>query len=167
MTTEHSLPAASAIRRFAALIYDGLIILAIEMLAAGLVIAILEACVAAGALSYGSYQDASDLLGTHPIWSYVYTAYLGLVWIGFFIYFWTKAGQTVGMRAWKLRVQNHDGRLITPFQAFVRVGTSLFGLSNILAFFDPKKRGLHDMVAKTEVVVLPKVYENPLRTVYR
>jgi len=31
-----------------------------------------------------------------------------------------------------------------------------FGLANIMALVDPKKRGLHDLVAKTQVVVLPK-----------
>jgi uncharacterized RDD family membrane protein YckC len=108
-------------------------------------------------MNYGYYQDASDLLSSHPIWSYVYSAYLGAVWAGFFIYFWTKAGQTVGMRSWQLRVQNSDGSLMTPYQALVRIGTSGFGLANLWAPIDAKKRGFHDIMAKTEVVVLPKV----------
>lgn len=143
-------------RRLSALLYDGLVILAVEMMAGGLIVAILEALVAAGLMSYGPYQDVSELLGRHPVWSYVYTAYLGTVWIGFFVYFWTRGGQTLGMRAWRLRVQNSDGSLITPAQAVIRVGTSAFGLANFLVPFDSKKQGLHDMLAKTEVVVLPK-----------
>lgn len=150
-------PPASLFRRLAALMYDGLIILAIEMLAGGLVVAILEALVAGGLMTYGPYQDVSDLLAQHPIWSYVYTAYLGIVWIGFFVFFWTKAGQTLGMRAWKLRVQNLDGGLISKKQALVRVGTSCFGLANLLVPFNSKKRGFHDLWAKTEVVVLSKI----------
>lgn len=156
MTTKQTLPPAGLSRRLAALLYDGLIIIAIEMLAAGLVVAILEALVAAGVMTYGSYQDAGDLLGTHPIWSYVYTAYLGSLWIGFFAYFWTKAGQTVGMKAWKLHLQNRDGSLISLSQALIRVGTSGFGIANLWVPFDRKKRGLHDILAKSEVVVLPK-----------
>lgn len=156
MTTQHTYQPASLMRRLAALLYDGLIILAIEMLAGGLIVAILEALVAAGIMNYGSYQDVSDLLARHPLWSYVYTAYLGSVWIGFFVYFWTKAGQTLGMRAWKLRIQNADGRLITTKQALVRVGTSCFGLANLFVPFNSKKRGFHDIWAKTDVVVLPK-----------
>ncbi|MFC1237180.1 RDD family protein [Vibrio sp. F74] len=158
MTTKQSLPPAGVIRRLAALLYDGIIVLAIEMFAAGLIIAILEACVALGVMTYGSYQDPGELLGSHPIWSHVFTLYLGVIWIGFFVYFWTKAGQTVGMRTWKLRVQNPDGSLISRTQALIRIGTSGFGLANLLVPFDLKKRGFHDIWAKTEVVVLPKVY---------
>ena len=157
MTTKHAFPHAGLTRRLAALLYDGLIILAIEMIAAGLVVAVLEALVAAGLMTYGSFQDVSDLLGTHPIWSYVYSAYLGLVWIGFFVYFWTKAGQTVGMRAWRLRLQNPDGSLVSVVQSLIRIGTSGFGLANLFVPFNSKKRGLNDILAKTEVVVLPYV----------
>ncbi|MDB1122252.1 RDD family protein [Vibrio algarum] len=157
MTIKHTLPPAGVLRRLAALLYDGLIILAIEMFAAGLIIAILEAFVALGIMTYGSYQGPSGLLSTHPFWSHVFTIYLGVIWVGFFVYFWTKAGQTVGMRTWKLRVQNPDGSLISRTQALIRIGTSIFGLANLLVPLDPQKRGFHDIWAKTEVVVLPKV----------
>ncbi|WCE30058.1 RDD family protein [Vibrio sp. SCSIO 43137] len=157
MNTHNNYPPASLLRRLSALLYDGLIILAIEMMAGGLVIAILEALVSAGLISYAPYQDVSDLLGRHPVWSYVYTAFLGAVWIWFLVFFWTRGGQTVGMRAWKLRLQNADGRLITTKQALIRIGTSVFGLANLLVPFHPDKKGFHDLWAKTEVVVLPKV----------
>ncbi len=156
-SSPQTLPVAGLFRRLAALFYDGLIIIAIEMLAAGLIIAILEALVAAGIMTYGTYQDASELLSSHPVWSYLYSAYLGIIWVGFFVYFWTKAGQTIGMRAWRMRVQNPDSSLMTLTQALIRIGTSGFGLANFLVPFDPQKRGFHDMWAKTEVVVLPKV----------
>lgn len=157
MKVESQYPPANLLRRLSALLYDGLIIIALEMLAAGVVIAILEALVAAGLITYGSYADVGDLLSSHPIWSNIYRLYLAFIWLFFLIFFWTKAGQTVGMRAWKLRVQKPDGTLITPMQAFIRVGTSAFGLANLTVPFNKKKRGLHDMIAKTDVVVLPKV----------
>ncbi|WP_375752502.1 RDD family protein [Vibrio sp. HN007] len=156
MKTKIEYPKAGMTRRFAALIYDGLVIAAIEMMAAGVVIAVLEALVAAGLLNYAPYTDASDMLTKHPIFSHVFTLYLGVIWVGFFVYFWTRAGQTVGMRAWKLRVQKPDGTTITPTQALIRIGTSIFGLANLTVPIDPKKRGFHDMWAKTEVVVLPE-----------
>ncbi|WP_394249466.1 RDD family protein [Vibrio profundi] len=156
MTSSHTLPPAGMMRRFGALFYDALIVLAIEMMAAGVIIAILEALVAAGLMTYGPYIDVSDMLSKHPIWSYVYTFYLVAVWVYFFIFFWTRAGQTLGMRAWKLRLQNTNGTAITVTQALIRLGTSGFGLANLTVPFDPKKRGFHDMWAKTEVVVLPK-----------
>ncbi|MDW2275728.1 MULTISPECIES: RDD family protein [unclassified Vibrio] len=157
MTTSTTLPPAGLFRRLAALIYDTLIIIAIEMMAAGIVMAVVFALNAAGLLSYGEYADAADMLGKHPALSPLFTLYLAGVWIYFFVFFWTRAGQTLGMRAWKLRVRNaKDGAPITVTQALIRISTSGFGLANLTVPIDPKKRGFHDIWAKTEVVVLPK-----------
>ncbi len=82
---------------------------------------------------------------------------MALIWMGFFIFFWVKAGQTVGMRAWKLRVQKKDGSRITLIQALIRFFTSLFGLANLISPITKRKRGLHDLLARTEVVVLPYI----------
>ncbi|MCS0248623.1 RDD family protein [Vibrio alginolyticus] len=157
MTTPTTLPPAGLFRRLAALIYDTLIIIAIEMMAAGIVMAVVFALNAAGLLSYGEYADAADMLGKHPVLSPLFTLYLAGVWIYFFVFFWTRAGQTLGMRAWKLRVRNaKDGAPITVTQALIRISTSGFGLANLTVPIDSKRRGFHDIWAKTEVVVLPK-----------
>ncbi len=73
MTTSTTLPPAGLFRRLAALFYDMLIILAIEMMAAGVVMAIVFALNAAGLLSYGEYADAADMLGKHPVLSPLFT----------------------------------------------------------------------------------------------
>ncbi len=144
-------------RRLGALFYDCLIVIAIEMMAAGIVIAVLHALLAMGIFNVAPYADVSDLLTNHPLWSPVYTLYLAVVWIYFFVFFWTRAGQTLGMRAWKIQVRNADGSPISATQALIRLATSGFGLANLTVPFDPKKRGFHDIWAKTQVVVLPKV----------
>lgn len=144
-------------RRLGALFYDCLIVIAIEMMAAGVVIAVLHALLAMGVFNVAPYADVSDLLTNHPLWSPVYTLYLAVVWIYFFVFFWTRAGQTLGMRAWKIQVRNADGSPISATQALIRLATSGFGLANLTVPFDPKKRGFHDIWAKTQVVVLPKV----------
>ncbi|MCW8333240.1 RDD family protein [Vibrio sp. SCSIO 43135] len=154
MTHSTTLPPAGLMRRFGALFYDALIVLAIEMMAAGLVIAVIFALNAAGILSYGEYGDAAGLVGEHPIVSPLFTLYLAAVWVYFFVFFWTRAGQTLGMRAWKLQIRNEDATPITVTQALIRLGTSGFGLANFTVPFDPKKRGFHDIWAKTQVVVL-------------
>lgn len=151
-----SLPPAGFFRRLGALFYDSLIILAVIMMAGGIVVAILEALVAAGVMNYAPYTDASDFLGNHPFWSPVYTAYLAFAWIYFLVFFWTRAGQTLGMRAWKIELQNLEGGRITVTQALIRIATSAFGLANLSVPIDPQKRGFHDIWAKTKVVVLPK-----------
>ncbi|WP_029846247.1 RDD family protein, partial [Vibrio parahaemolyticus] len=110
-----------------------------------------------GLLSYGEYVDAADMLGKHPVLSPIFTLYLAVVWIYFFVFFWTRAGQTLGMRAWKMQIRNaKDGAPITATQALIRLATSGFGLANLTVPIDPQKRGFHDIWAKTEVVVLPK-----------
>ena len=154
MNNVSHLPKAGLMRRLGAWLYDGLIVIAIEMIAAGIIIAILEALVATGIMDYGQYIDVSDFLTRHPVWSLLFTAYLAIVWVGFFVYFWTHAGQTLGMRAWKLRIQNPDGTLINYTQALIRIATSAFGLSNFAVPIDYKKRGFHNIWAKTDVVVL-------------
>ncbi|TFH92071.1 RDD family protein [Vibrio ouci] len=156
MSTTDTLPPAGLFRRLGALFYDGLIIIAVEMMAAGIIIAILHALMAMGIFDVGSYADVSDFLTNHPIWSPVYTAYLAFVWIYFFVFFWTRAGQTLGMRAWKLHLRSNDGTAVSVTQALIRIGTSGFGLANFTVPLDPHKRGFHDIWAKTQVVVLPK-----------
>ncbi|WGW00739.1 RDD family protein [Vibrio sp. YMD68] len=156
MTTTNTLPPAGLMRRLGALFYDSLIVMAILMMAGGLIVAILEALVALGAVNYAPYADASDLLSKHPVWSPIYTFYLVAVAVYFFVFFWTRAGQTLGMRAWKLQVQNKQGGAISVTQALIRLSTSAFGLGNLTVPFDPQKRAFQDIWAKTQVVVLPK-----------
>ncbi|MCV5942327.1 hypothetical protein OFN64_37205, partial [Escherichia coli] len=61
-----------------------------QAVAAGVVIAVVFALNAAGLLSYGEYVDAADMLGKHPVLSPIFTLYLAVVWIYFFVFFWTR-----------------------------------------------------------------------------
>lgn len=154
--TQQDLPNAGFFRRLAALFYDTLMVIAIEMIAAGVLVAILQALQAAGIFNVAPYLDISDFLTRHPIFSPLFSLYLLAVWIYFFVFFWTRAGQTLGMRAWKLQVRQLDNSPITKRQALIRLATSLFGLGNVMALVDSKKRGWQDYFAKTQVVVLAK-----------
>ncbi|MEY8251112.1 MAG: RDD family protein, partial [Colwellia sp.] len=73
----------------------------------------------------------------------------------FFVYFWSKKGQTLGMRAWRLRLQNLDGSLLSKTTAVKRLVPTLLGLGNFWVLFDRKnKLSLQDRITNTEVVVL-------------
>jgi uncharacterized RDD family membrane protein YckC len=146
---------AGFFRRLGAWFYDSLIIIAIEIIAAGIIVAILEALVSVGIIHYQHYSDSSDFLSNHPLWAPIFTAYIVTIWIGFFVFFWCK-GQTLGMRAWRLIIVNEDGGNISPTQALIRLFTSAFGLSNLAVLIDPNKRGFHDIWAKTHVMVIDK-----------
>ncbi|GHA66336.1 RDD family protein [Photobacterium aphoticum] len=144
-------------RRLGAWIYDSLVIAAVLMLAAGVATGLAALLAHLGWIDTTGYIDISAYMTQHPVIGMLYTAYLAVVMVGFFAYFWCKAGQTLGMRAWKLRLQNKDGSNLRFTQALIRMGTSAFGLGNLMAPFSREKQSFQDIMAECEMVVLPKV----------
>lgn len=65
-----------------------------------------------------------DALGTARHWA-VLRAYLFAVGLGFFVWFWTHGGQTLGMRAWRLQLLGSNDRPPTWLQAGVRYAAML------------------------------------------
>jgi uncharacterized RDD family membrane protein YckC len=78
-------------RRLIASVYDGLLLVALWMGAA-----LIEVMIRDQLLGLPSYHA----------WLQVYFFTIGL---GFFGWFWTHGGQTLGMRSWRLKVQRLDG----------------------------------------------------------
>ncbi len=79
----------------------------------------------------------------------------------FFVWFWTHGGQTLGMRAWRLRVEQLSGEPVTLGAAAIRffvgiVSLGALGLGVMWILVDRDKRAWHDLAAGTRVVVLPK-----------
>ena len=80
---------------------------------------------------------------------------------GFFGLFWTLRGQTLGMQAWRMRVQQPDGTSITWRQSVIRVSIALVswllgGLGIWWSLWDRQSRTWPDIVSGTRTVVLPK-----------
>lgn len=74
----------------------------------------------------------------------------------FFAFFWMRRGQTIGMVAWKLRVQRLDGGPLTLRQALLRfIGALLSfaagGLGYLWMLIDPGRRTWPDLLSNTEV----------------
>jgi uncharacterized RDD family membrane protein YckC len=74
----------------------------------------------------------------------------------YFVISWTRGGQTIGMRAWRLRVTRADGGRVTSLRALLRFVVALISLAALgsgfwWARFDPQKRTWHDIVAGTVV----------------
>lgn len=79
----------------------------------------------------------------------------------FFAFFWVRGGMTLGMQAWRLRVQTQDGRSITPAQSLIRfsvacLSMAALGLGYLWILFDRERRSWSDIASGTRVVVLPK-----------
>ena len=79
----------------------------------------------------------------------------------FFVGFWVYGGQTLGMRAWRLRVEQRSGEPMTWKIASVRFAAAVVSIAPLgLGFFwlviDPEGLTWHDRIAGTRVVLLPK-----------
>ena len=148
-------PRASFRRRFGSWIYDLLLVIAIFMLSGHACVALFAALDVAGLISLNRTGFDINWNDSHPLYKVAFNAW-GVVWVcAFFIYFWANKGQTLGMRAWRLRVQNYDGSLISKGTAIKRLVPTLFGLGSLLVIIDRKnKLSLQDRLTNTEVVLL-------------
>ncbi len=88
-----------------------------------------------------------------------YQVYLALLATGFYAFFWLRGGQTLGMQAWHLRVQQADGRPMTPSLVARRLltGIATLGPVGLVSVpFHPRGLSLCDMLSNTILVRLPK-----------
>ena len=88
-------------------------------------------------------------------WSY--SLYLLSVTFLFFGWFWTHGGQTLGMKAWGLRVRTMNGDALRWKQAVVRLAAACFslgalGLGYLWIVFDREGLAWHDRLSRTRVV---------------
>jgi uncharacterized RDD family membrane protein YckC len=138
---------AGLLRRLAAMLYDGLLLLAILMIATALFLP----------LTGGEALTPSQ----HPLLEIVYRLVLVTLVVLFFGVFWTRRGQTLGMASWRLKVEREDGRLLTWNDTVKRLGAALLsalplGLGFLWVLVDRDRRAWHDRWTRTRIVVVPK-----------
>lgn len=148
-------PRAGFLRRLGAWIYDCLLAIAVYMTAGFISFLLFSMFVYFGVISMNGHQHIIDLQFSSLLYSGLVYGW-NIFWVGFFfVWFWSRSGQTLGMRAWRLKVQNHDGSLISKKTGFLRLLPTLLGLGNLMVLFDRKhKLSLQDRLTNTEVVVL-------------
>ena len=125
-------------RRLAAVAYDSLLLTAVFFVAT----AVLLPFTAGEAIRSGSG------------W---YSVYLVAVSFGYFGWFWTHGGQTLGMRSWRLRLVGAAGNGATWQQALLRfVGAGFswaaFGAGFFWLLVDPERLTWHDRISATRLV---------------
>ena len=154
-TTPPTFPRAGFRRRFGSWIYDSLIVIAIFMLSGYVCVALFVALDAAELIAITRSGFGIDWNASHIAYKIAFNSWC-VAWVCiFFVYFWAKKGQTLGMRAWRLRVQNKDGSLISKMSAIKRLVPTLLGLGSLIVLIDRKnKLSLQDRLTNTEVVVL-------------
>ena len=137
-------------RKLAAMIYDGLVVCAITM-GYGFSVIGVKYGLFGFELAEGEKAQLPEL------------AILGLLAsIGlFYCFFWRRAGQTVGMRAWRLRVESLSGCNLSWQQGMLRFicANLSFWLAGIGYWWQlaDKSGSLHDRLSQSRVVVLPKL----------
>ncbi|TRX53868.1 RDD family protein [Thalassomonas sp. M1454] len=153
-TIEPNFPRAGFRRRLGSYIYDALIALAVFMIVGYIGIGIMIYLDHLGLISIVRNSFEIDWQKTPTFYNALFHTW-NIFWVSyFFIYFWSKKGQTIGMRAWRLKVQNLDGSLISAKTAVIRLLFTLLGLGNLLVIVDRKnKLALQDRISNSEVVV--------------
>ena len=94
---------------------------------------------------------------TAGAWVYLYRAGLIGVIAGYYLLNWTRSGQTLGMRAWHLRVVTESGKPLALRAAALRCVFGLLAwapaaLGVLWLYVDPEHLALHDRLSKTRVV---------------
>ncbi|GGX94390.1 hypothetical protein GCM10007160_22520 [Litchfieldella qijiaojingensis] len=140
---DNTWPAGLA-RRLAAMVYDLFLLVAIWMLMGFVAVAL-------------NRGEANETPLFHSL--------LFVATFAFFAFFWMRAGMTLGMQAWRLRVQTTDGMSITLVQSLLRflaacASLAALGLGYWWILFDAEKRSWSDIVSNTRVVVVPKQDKN-------
>jgi len=115
---------AGALRRLAAAVYDALLLLGVVVLATLLLLALNGgAAITRAAVGRWEYGYVALLLG-------LIVAYHGTAW--------TRSGETLGMKAWRIRVEGCDGARLGWRAALVRLSCAaplyLLALGGLLAY---------------------------------
>ena len=147
-------PRAGLIRRLAAMLYDWLVLAALWMAAMALALLLVALLNSAGIISLVNYTDHADFITQHKLWFQLYSV---LCFFWFYLYFWCKGGQTLGMRAWRLLLVQQNGEAINFKQAVLRALSALLGLGNIWLWLRwGKGLALQDQLTATQVIILTK-----------
>lgn len=92
-------------RRLACMVYEGIILFALVMVA--------------GYLYSSLTQQRHALQGTAGLQGFLFVV-MGIYFVGF----WSRSGQTLPMKTWNLRVVRADGSPLPQWQALLRYGLS-------------------------------------------
>lgn len=138
--TSNALPPAERvglIRRLAAIVYDALLLFAVLFLASVPVTVPLEITV------------------DHPLYP-LYVIYIYAVGFGFFGWFWTHGGQTLGMKTWGIAVEDFEGDTLSWGQAFRRYLAAIvswlpLGLGFLWSLLHPERLAWHDLWSRTRL----------------
>jgi len=140
LKTDKQIPGAPCglFRHLAIIVYDFAIVIALLMLATML----------AMLAGFGDRTAMKD-----P----VYTAYLFSIWFFYLTWCWHQGGMTVGMRAWRVRIEDENGNRPGWGKSTIRFLASLLsvataGIGFLWVLVDSRNRRWHDILSGTRLV---------------
>lgn len=144
----------SLMKRFMAIIYDGFLLIAICFIVASLV----------SIITTYILNDLNAITKEHPYYLLNQMIMLSTIFFtgfAFYVWFWSKGGQTLGMKTWMLQLVSDNGNEITRKQAVIRAITavlswSVLGLGFLWSLVDSKNRTWHDILSASHLVQLEK-----------
>lgn len=146
---EETAPTPGLARRLACAIYEWLILAALVLIATFPFLAL------AG--------DSTTGFRRHLLQAYV-VAVVGAYFVGF----WTRGGQTLAMKTWRIRLEAAGGGPVDAARAVRRyllalVGLAALGIGFLWAFLDRDGQFLHDRLAGTRLSAVPPAQSPPPR----
>ncbi len=146
--TAVSKPAGSAAgvgfgRRFAALLYDSFLLIALLMIFTAMSLA----------FTPGHVAVTPDM----GPWWYLYRIGLLAVIGGYYLLNWVHSGQTLGMRAWRIKTVQDDGKPMSLRAGLLRFAAGFIAWPPVAAgvlwlYFDPYHAAIHDRLSRTRVI---------------
>jgi uncharacterized RDD family membrane protein YckC len=135
-------PVPSIARRLASMLYESLLLFAVAFAATGIFL------LASGAASAGGWLR-------HAL-----QVYLLAVFAAYFLWCWLRSGQTLAMKAWRIRLVYPGRARVPPLRALARFALAALLVPTVIsilwALFDRERQFLHDRLAGTRLVLLPR-----------
>lgn len=146
---------AGIARRLAAMVYDSFLLFAIWVVVGALVISPIRFFL------YG-IPDADDSWTGFPFMAQIFLTFLLLMTLAsYFLICWRKKGQSLGMKVWRLKLQQPNGELARVEQCLMRsllapISLGFFGIGYLWCLIPSYRECLHDYLTGTQVILLPK-----------
>ena len=146
LNTTEPLLAAPFWRHLLAMLYDSLLIIPLFMAAAALWIA---------------FFGPTKTLDEPAVPAVLQWCSWILILLLFFGIFWRRAGQTLGMQAWRIELISTSDEPLTWKQVTIRLSGAMlsavfFGGGYLWRFVPPHHRYWHDRLSQTRLVLVPK-----------
>ncbi len=130
-------------RRLMAIIYDLFLLLALLFIATS---------------AFMVFNQGNAIVPGQPLYAF-YVSGLLIISFCFYGWFWTHGGQTLGMKTWKMKLQQKNGHPVTWQLAFIRFITAMLswsaaGLGFFWSLFNPQRRTWHDIASNCVLVDL-------------